>query len=47
MPTNNNSTINPEMRERMRIMSCMTKVEKVVYKWKCYDEKMKPMGILN
>jgi len=42
MPTNNHSTISLEMRERMRIMSRMTKEEKVAYRWKCYDDKAKP-----
>jgi len=36
------SSITPEMRERLRIMSRMTPAEKKAYKWKCYDEKAKP-----
>jgi len=36
------SSIAPEKRERLRIMSRMTPVEKKAYQWKCYDETAKP-----
>jgi hypothetical protein len=36
------SSLTPEIRERRRIMSRMTHVEKKAYKWKCYNEKAKP-----